>query len=164
MTVNKRSLAERIQRHWVNISDVARGKAKSTIKSKALSGLDTLCDVCFCQHEIFLCSDVKCSGCELKAHVHCDCAKEMKVPRDELEWLYYQRHKKCEVSAYQISRPDSAKNKKEALKFEIAVDRRKRSEQLKEKEDAERTDRFKMIKLEEIDDEIVDQIPSTSER
>lgn len=172
VTVGKRGLAKKISRRWAGINKVARGKATAAEKSKAVRELDTLCDICVCQHEINLCnnSDVKCSGCRFQAHIQCNCAKDIKVPQNELYWLYYQRLKTSEKSSIQIGHKDLTENKKEEIKFKNVCERRKRSETMKDKEEAERNKRFKMIKLEEeseeenLEDQGDEQKSSTSQR
>ena len=173
VTINQKTLSRRIEKRLTAINKVAKGKASKAETSKALSELDTLCDICVCQHDIYLCNntDVKCSGCEFKAHIQCDCVKEVKVPRNELQWLYYQRHKKTEISQIQITRQDSTENKKEEVKFKNVVNRKKRSQSLITKEEEEKESRFKLVKQDdESEDETIedenmdDQLPSTSQR
>ena len=77
----------------------------------------------------------------------CDCESKVKIPPIELHWLYFQRTKTCEVSKIQISTVDVKVSKKETQKMINAEKRMEAQKNLKRKEESEKVDRFKMVKL-----------------
>ena len=114
ITLSNKSLANRIKRYWDSLTDAANGKLAKAPKERLLDKLDRLFDIISCQHQVVLCdsSDVKCKGCSYKAHI-INCTCKVKVPKLELQWLYYQRTKSSEKSQLQIASADVVENKKE---------------------------------------------------
>ena len=129
ITVTTVSIAQRIQRRWDKLHNVAAvgGKwVKVKDKEKVLSELDTLCDICVCPHQIYLCGSPEsmCNGCSNKAHITCDCPLENKIPKLELAWVYYQRIKTSEISQTQITSLDKKETKREERKLTNVAQRK----------------------------------------
>ena len=150
ITVGHRSVSRRIQTKWMKVNKLSSFKYSEQAKKEMTAELDTLCDITVCtKHPIYLCesSQSKCTGCDLKAHTDCDCESKVKIPKVELHWLYFQRAKTSEVSKIQISAVDIKDSKKETQKVINAEKRKEVQKALKRKEESEKADRFKKVKL-----------------
>ena len=79
VTIEEKSLANRVKKLFEVAKKVAWGHAKKSEKEKFQNKLDKLFDVTSCPHTIRLCSDEE-SGCQEKqcgarVHIVCDCPK-----------------------------------------------------------------------------------------
>ena len=130
VTITQKSLTQKVERFWNRFQEVARGRTSKAEKSKVDDMLDTLMDITTCPHDIIQCDSVF-SGCAtaegeeclVKAHIHCTCPKESKIPAMELQWLYQQRNKKGEQSGMRMAGVDwkeTAKQQK-AIKNKGAI-------------------------------------------
>ena len=120
---NDKTIADIIVAKWNTLSEIARNKASGR-KKTIIDTLDKLFDISTCRCEIFLCNDenIDCNGCSLGAHISCGCSKAQKIPKLDLLWLYYQRQKIGEKSAFQMSVKDSKEStrKFKAMKRKVS--------------------------------------------
>ena len=118
VTVNEKSLADRIERLWERVDSVARGRANKKEKEEVEKLLDRLLDITICRHPIMLCQDPQ-SGCtdqekcQIKAHIKCSCPLANKIPKIGLRWLYSQRQKRGEKSDMTMGGNDKEESRRQ---------------------------------------------------
>jgi hypothetical protein len=129
---------------WTNLGNVAWGRAGMKTqdnKNKFLERLDQLFEIASCQHEILLCEDAGCQGCQDGAHTskECSCSRDKKIPKMELLFIKSMRE----------FRPVGTKSKmmmggmdKKENKRQVAAEERKAKEasnkELKEKKEKDK--------------------------
>lgn len=136
VTIAKRSLVNKIKRSWESLIEAVNNKCTDSTTSERFQKLDQLFDICSCRHSVVLCgsSEIDCKGCPQRAHVlNCNCVH--KIPKLELEWVYYQRIKCSEKSQLQIASSDRAENQKQLKSEKRKQLREVQRETKKKKED-----------------------------
>ena len=116
VTIREKTLKDKIIRKWNKLNSIVnRTKKINQYSDECINELDTLCDICVCRCKITLCGQDgnDCDGCSQKAHIICNCPKEIKVPKLELFWLYHQRIKTSEISKVQMSGIDTSEQGRE---------------------------------------------------
>ena len=96
-------------KYWNKAGEVARNKATKKVKEEILNKLDKLYDILNCKCTIHLChnEEILCSGCDIGAHVICSCPQIHKIPKKDLQWVFYQRQKIGEMSSFQMAGNDT---------------------------------------------------------
>ena len=151
--IREASVIRKIEQFWERAREAAKGVGKQTRRQYVLDRLDRLFDLTNCRHTIFLCRDQGsgCSSpqeCSARAHIHCDCPRDQKIPTLELEWLYHKRAKVGEESSMRMAGVDQV----ETLR-QINADKRKRAEEearlKRQKKEEEEKSRLQQLEDEE---------------
>ena len=130
VTKDTRTIAESIESKWIILRQISRNKAKKSSKEKVLPLLDKLFDITICRCEVYLCDNEKANfnGCQYGAHISCICPQKQKIPKLELQWLYYQRQKVGEKSQFQITKCDILETKKNIRAVKRKMDEMERNQ------------------------------------
>ena len=118
VVIQSKSLANKIERLWKRVENVAWGRSNKSETEKVIELLDRLLDVNVCSCVIRLCDDPdsECPNaktCSQGAHVKCSCPLQNKLPVLDLKWLYYQRSKKGEASLMGMGGGDYEETKRQ---------------------------------------------------
>ena len=118
LNINDNSLRIKVVRMWKRVEEVVRGRATKAEVKKVEDLLDKLLDITTCKHTILLCDQVdsqckEAKNCLVKAHIKCDCPKEIKVAVMELQWLAAQRAKIGEKSSMMMSNNDKVETERQ---------------------------------------------------
>ena len=99
-------------------------KASKSETGQVIPFLDKLYDITFCQCVIYLCNDNNsgCNGCHYGAHISCTCSQQRKLPKKDLQWLYYQRRKDGDKSIYQMSVNDTEETRRKYKSMKRKLD------------------------------------------
>ena len=115
VTIEPKSLENRLVEAWDKVSLVARDKASKLVVKTWEDKLDKLLDITTCRCVITLCTDPS-SPCSEQlepckapggAHIKCTCLLPFKLPPPELAWILKQRIKVREVSEMAIAGNDA---------------------------------------------------------
>ena len=113
MVLSEQSILAKLSSSWDLCSNILYNRANEKMKDKSSKILDRLFDILKCKCDVKLCDQSDCEGCDIGAHISCNCPRIQKIIPLELTFILAQRIKVGEHSTMQIAGVDIPETKRQ---------------------------------------------------